>query len=283
MNVEKSIKKLICHFWSNNPCARNLLKNNEGSKEFFKEHDELIDKLTPYHESIYEYKKAEGKCILEVGCGMGSHAARFAQYAKKFYAIDLTPKGTKLTKLRFQIFKLFGEIIQADAENLPFKDNYFDFVYSNGVIHHTPNTSKAIEEIYRVLKPGGKIIVMIYHKNSIFYWFDLMFKTQIKYSILKLIPTKLVKKIFKDNISALELKDVLNMARWRNLPDIILRFCDGHFNPHTKVYSKEEVKKMFFQFKELFIELYSSSDRYIDKIPLINKYFGWALFIHAKK
>src|SRR5207245_4997879 len=56
-----------------------------------------------------------------------------------------------------------------DAENLDFNDNSFDLVYSHGVLHHTPDTARAVREIHRVLRPGGRAVVMLYHRNSYNY------------------------------------------------------------------------------------------------------------------
>jgi SAM-dependent methyltransferase len=54
-----------------------------------------------------------------------------------------------------------------NAESLDFESNSFDFVWSWGVIHHSANTSKILQEIHRVLKPGGKFVCMVYHRG---YW-----------------------------------------------------------------------------------------------------------------
>jgi SAM-dependent methyltransferase len=60
--------------------------------------------------------------------------------------------------------------VHHDAESLPFADASFDLVYSNGVLHHTPNTVAVVREIRRVLRPGGRAIVMLYAENSFHYW-----------------------------------------------------------------------------------------------------------------
>ena len=61
---------------------------------------------------------------------------------------------------------LVSDLRVGDAENLPFPDNAFDIVYAYGVLHHSPDTPKAAREAMRVLKPGGRFIVMIYHRQS---------------------------------------------------------------------------------------------------------------------
>src|SRR6185312_8029573 len=70
---------------------------------------------------------------------------------------------------RFELFNLPGTFHVADAERLDFPDNSFDIVYSHGVLHHTPDTAGAIREVHRVLRPGGRALVMLYHRNSYNY------------------------------------------------------------------------------------------------------------------
>lgn len=280
----ENLKDEIREFWTRYPCARNLISHINDEKDFFATHDKIIDRLTPYHPKVFNYELCRSKKVLEVGCGMGSHAWRFARFAKEFYAIDLSPKSIELTKRRFRLHNLNADgIREGDAENLPFKANYFDFVYSNGVIHHTPNTQKAADEIYRVLKPGGKTVVMIYNKNSIFYWFDLMLIQRVKYVLLKSIPESLIRVIFSNRPAIFKLKESLNRTQWRDLGSLALRFSDGHFNPSTKVYTSKEAEDLFAKFKAVRVELHATSDRLLEKIKFIRTYFAWGLYIYAEK
>ena len=74
----------------------------------------------------------------------------------------------------------------ADAESLPFEDNFFDFVYSFGVVHHCPSTEKAVSEIYRVLKPEGSCYLAVYNRNSMYFWWTIFLcKYIIKGGFLK--------------------------------------------------------------------------------------------------
>lgn len=130
------------------------------------------------HMAVVEMPLAElqGKRVLEVGPGAGGHAALFAHHGARVTALDITYDRARATAAKF---RLMGEkaagcwAMQSDGERLPFGDGTFDIVYSNGVLHHTPDTARAIEEVYRVLRPGGRAVIMLYCKNSWHYWIDM--------------------------------------------------------------------------------------------------------------
>lgn len=144
-----------------------------GSKRFF----ELADQRfygwnTPLHQpdgpfsAIFDYKTFAGKKVLEIGCGMGCMAMNWAQRGALVTAVDLNPTSVRQTRERFKLFELDGDIRESDGESLPFDDNSFDYVYSWGVLHHTPGTRGALAELHRVLKPGGRFGLMLYHRHS---------------------------------------------------------------------------------------------------------------------
>ena len=92
-----------------------------------------------------------------------------AKAGGNLFAIDITKTAIETTKKRFEIAKLKGSIEQMDAEKLSFDKESMDYVISWGVIHHSGNMKVIIDQIHRVLKPGGKAFIMIYNKNSIRY------------------------------------------------------------------------------------------------------------------
>jgi ubiquinone/menaquinone biosynthesis C-methylase UbiE len=99
---------------------------------------------------------------------MGADHLQWAQSGpRSLTGIDLTERAIELTGARLWFHGLHSELLRADAEQLPFPDNSFDVVYSWGVLQHTPNTPRAITEVYRVLRPGGSAHVMIYHLHSL--------------------------------------------------------------------------------------------------------------------
>jgi ubiquinone/menaquinone biosynthesis C-methylase UbiE len=119
--------------------------------------------LIPFHELA-------GRDVLEVGCGTGVHARLLAEAGAHVTAIDLTPTAVELTRRRLELHGLEAEVLETDAEQLPFADASFDFVWSWGVIHHSHDTDRAIREIARVLRPGGRFVFMVYHRSSITFW-----------------------------------------------------------------------------------------------------------------
>jgi len=117
-----------------------------------------------------------GKKVLEIGPGAGGHSALFAKYGAHVTSIDITFQRARSTSAKFELMDDLATdcgALQGDAENLPFLDETFDIVYSNGVLHHTSDTEAAMDEVYRVLKPGGRAAIMLYCKNSWHYWLNM--------------------------------------------------------------------------------------------------------------
>jgi ubiquinone/menaquinone biosynthesis C-methylase UbiE len=119
-----------------------------------------------------------GKHVLEIGPGAGGHSALFAKYGAVVTSADITYARAISTQAKFDLLagKAIGcQALQSDGEHLPFADNSFDIVYSNGVLHHTADTEKAIGEAFRVLKPEGRAVIMLYCKSSWHYWINMIF------------------------------------------------------------------------------------------------------------
>ena len=70
-----------------------------------------------------------------------------------------------MTRKWFKLYNLKDRALVADAEMIPFRSDSFDFISCNDALHHTPDTQKGINEIYRVLKPGGKALITFYFKS----------------------------------------------------------------------------------------------------------------------
>jgi ubiquinone/menaquinone biosynthesis C-methylase UbiE len=153
-----------------------------GDTEFFENVDEQFYAWNrPLHASdrpfdrIFPYDEFKGRRVLEVGCGMGTMAMNWAIQGARISPVDLTKTAVRQTKRRFTLKEINCTPCQAQAESLPFADESFPYAYSWGVLHHTPNIRKTLQEIHRVLEPGGRAGVMLYNRSSVLYLFWIRF------------------------------------------------------------------------------------------------------------
>lgn len=196
-----------------------------GTPAYFEYFDRLRDAIepAPFAESFYEFGSKRDKKVLDVGCGNGWVLAHYARCGANVTGVDITEAGVELCRTRFRNENLKGDFVVANAEHLPFQDNTFDVVSCMGVVHHTSNPAKVVSELRRVLKPGGRLVFMIYHRNSILY--------RIKFPILRLLTGKSIQRLVNE--------------------------VDGFGNPRGDVYSKSELAKLLdgFLVKEMFAGL----------------------------
>lgn len=168
-------------WWQENPMTydwEGTVALEPGSREWFAEIDRRF--LTsayyaqgPNGEPFGRFLRTEdvaGKEVLEVGCGMGTHASMLAQAGARLTAVDLTERAIEMTRRRFEVFNLEGRIERADAEHLQFANNSFNMVWSWGVIHHSSSMEKCLSEITRVLRPRGRLLLMVYYRPSLVYY-----------------------------------------------------------------------------------------------------------------
>jgi len=185
------LKHKIREYWNSNVCGSKLSKLPKFSQEYFNELEEIRYKLEPEIYSFAQFTRFHGKKVLEIGIGAGSDFIQWVRAGAKAYGIDLSESAVQHTLKRLELTGLIAEDVRVDdVENLSYEDNFFDLVYSWGVIHHTPDTEKALKEIIRVTKPGGSIKLMLYHKYSIY-----AFLKYLKYGLLKFRPLRKINNI----------------------------------------------------------------------------------------
>ena len=178
----KDLKEKVQSYWNSQTCGTQFTDKEKYTKEFFEEIEKDRYEKEPEILPFAQFHSGQGKNVLEVGVGAATDFLQWAKGGANLYGIDLTPEAVEYAKHRLELYGLKAKDIKvADAENLPFENDFFEIVYSWGVIHHSPDTAKAMKEIIRVLKPGGKAKIMIYNRKSIlayFFW--------IKHALLKL-------------------------------------------------------------------------------------------------
>lgn len=243
-------------------------QNKKDVQEFWKELYEAVyeEPLSnkQFEEDLYELRKLfihrkhlaayemplddlRGKKVCEIGSGAGAHAALFKLLGASMTAVDITFERSYATAKKLDcVHGLSGHVaLQADAENLPLASDSFDIVFSNGVLHHTFDTQKGVKEVHRILKPGGKAVIMLYARHSYMYWINLF-----------LIKGLILGRRF----------------RYQNWLGRVTEWMSDRkqtvYNPKTEVYTPAEIRKLFSSFKEIKIRKSGFS---FDQIPLLGK------------
>ncbi len=257
----EALKQQVREYWNSHPCGTQFTELEWGSKKFFDEVEKFRYDTQPFMRELMEFDNFRGKQLLEIGCGLGTDLVQFARAGAMVTGVDLTPASIDLVRRRFALEGLPVNAQVADAESLPFPDASFDVVYSFGVLHHTPDTQKAINEVHRVLKPGGRIVIMLYHKNSIHVYLG----------------------------AALYRSSRRSSAGTRTLVEDWVRIYDGEENPLGKAYGRADIRRMFSRFEGLQM---TACDPIRRKYPpavnwlnqnLLSRRWGFWLVIKARK
>jgi ubiquinone/menaquinone biosynthesis C-methylase UbiE len=143
-------------------------------REFYRWNDRLHTPPRKFSR-IFPYERYVGAPVLEVGCGMGTMAMNWAQNGARVTATDLNPVAVHQTQRRFALRGVTGTLVQADARALPFRADTFDYFYSWGVLHHSPDLEGSLAECFRVLRPHGGFGLMLYNRASIYYRYRVQF------------------------------------------------------------------------------------------------------------
>jgi len=290
-----TLKERVRSFWQENPCGTKFADAPPGSRRFY----ELVEEhryTKEWHIPVAaDFADAKDLAVLEVGCGLGTDGAQFAKAGARYTGIDLTDAAVELAKRRFELFDLPGTFRVADAERLDFPDNSFDIVYSHGVLHHTPDTPTAVREIHRVLRPGGKAVVMLYHRNSYNYRVNISMLRRTGVQLLRWnTGVKLVHLLTgepEDSLRA-HARQLQTQSEYLNSEEFLSRNTDGAGNPLARVYSRREARELFKDFREVELRAYFLNKRFIPVIgnllprsieSALASRWGWHLWIYATK
>ena len=155
-------KNEVRRFWNADPCGTRYLEQRQD----FEAHARMRYALEPFIPDFADFKSARGLKVLEIGVGMGADYLEWLKAGANATGVDLSSASLQQARSRCDLAGFSADLQVADAENLPFPSDSFDVVYSYGVMHHSPDTTRCISEAWRVLKPGGKAKIMIYHHPS---------------------------------------------------------------------------------------------------------------------
>jgi SAM-dependent methyltransferase len=115
----------------------------------------------------------KGKLVLDVGCGMGRFAEVATRWGARVVGIDLSAAAEVAAR---NLADREFVALQADVFALPFALESFDYIYSMGVLHHTPDCEKAFKTLPQYLRPGGGIAIWLYSGYNKWYRFSDIYR-----------------------------------------------------------------------------------------------------------
>ena len=257
--------------WNATPCGTGGYRDRleYGSLEFFdairQSRYEVTDR---WMKRTIDFGMARGKRLLEIGHGVGSDLLTFCEAGAEVYGIDITEEHHRLAKRNFELHGRPCVLKLGDAAAIPFTDEFFDVVYSHGVLHHTPDTVRCISEAYRVLKPGGLFILSLYHTFAAFH---------------------LLQKLLYEGV----MQGKLRTLGYRGLMATVEQGADGvRIRPLVKTYRKSELRHMLADFSRVEFKVAHFKREHIPRLsrflparlePVLEPYLGWYLIAVATK
>jgi 2-polyprenyl-3-methyl-5-hydroxy-6-metoxy-1,4-benzoquinol methylase len=267
MSIDSLANEQARAAWNNRACGALSDEENAaaGSLAFFQRMAERrYGRDDTWVPRVLDFPTMAGKEVLEIGHGMGCDLVHAATAGAVVHGVDLTPNHHEIAKKHFAANGLRADLRLCDASDLPFTSNSMDVIYSLGVLHHTDDTIRCISEAYRVLKPGGTLIISLYHFWSLTH--------------LRLIMRGAA-------------NGKLRRLGYRRLLSTVESGADGvNIAPLVKLYDRRTVRAILADFSEVKIAIHG-----LDRMPVIGRpwpslfgkflepRWGWYVIAHAVK
>lgn len=254
-------------------------------------------RLEPHLEELAAFERHAGQVVVEVGCGIGTDGTRFLEAGARYVGIDSSDTGVRTARATFDLLELGGMVVAGDASALPIGASAVDFVFSNGVLHHVDDTEAAIQELYRILRPGGQCLVMLYHRSSFNYRLNILVIRRLgALALLSPRAAAIIGRLTGESPETLEgHRALLRRHGLRYLTErqlFLSNNTDGPGNPLSKVYSAKEARRLFGSFRQVDTQV-----RYLNlrTMPLLDRVlgdrlkerlarrWGWYLYVRATR
>jgi ubiquinone/menaquinone biosynthesis C-methylase UbiE len=254
--------------WNENPCG--AVENFEhGSLEFFDEVRRSRYEVTDtWMNRLIDFAVARNKKLLEVGHGLGTDLLRFCDEGAEVYGIDITEEHHRLAQLNFDLHGKPCTLKLCNCTDIDFPSVCFDYVYSHGVLHHTDHTVRCLSEIYRVLKPGGQLILGLYYTYSAFH----------------LVTVCLYRGMYHGEMKRLG---------YRGLLSTVENGADGiRVKPLVKTYRKSQLRAMLSDFSQVKFKVAHFKREHLPRFGrymprwfehVLEPYLGWYVLAFATK
>src|SRR6204780_4858316 len=227
-------EQAIREFWDTHPCGESQVETLRADHEaFFQQYDAFRYRLEAHILKRLDAIDFKDKHVLEIGLGQGADSEQIIRRGAIWSGLDLTPESMSRVSARLRLRGLpYQRLELGSALSLPFPDDSFDIVFSHGVLDHVPDIVQAQKEIARVLKPGGRLIAMLYARRSLNYLVAISVVRRLSLATLFLGRVEAGGMIAGHIANAKR----LGLREYLSLPNFIHGNTDGPLNPYSKVY-----------------------------------------------
>lgn len=251
------LNEQVREYWEHGVCGTGdsiVGTSEQRSPEWYRTVEARRYDAEPIIHSVAKFTLHGGERLLEIGVGAGTDHLQWARAGAECHGVDLTDAAIETTRGHLALHGLSSNLQRSDAETLPFGNDFFDVVYSWGVIHHSEYPDKIVAEINRVLKPGGRFVGMLYNRRS---W--AAFRAWTKHALFKGRP-------------------------WRSFSDVIWNHVES---TGTKAYTIGEVELLFEAFASIDVKPATRAPE-LRRLPRsLRRWFppalGWFLTVEARK
>jgi len=243
------LQRSVESYWNAKPCDSELSRAPSLSVDFFLEVEAERYRLQPHIASMLNAVDWAGKRVLEIGTGVGTDARRIINAGAVYTGINVDAASTRATAAALEAFRLPGQVEQCDATRMPFADRSFDLVYTFGVLHHIPETHRAVQEVWRVLKPDGVVLAMLYNRTSINYAVEIRILRRLAVQLLRAPGgVALLGRLGFPREKLRRHRELASTASCRSADEWLSRNTDGPDNPYSQVYDEQEAAALFRDF-----------------------------------
>ena len=285
-------EQAVQRFWQDHACGDaqvgGLHERFRGDYEkFFTDYDRFRYQNERHLPGCIKALNVTGKKVLEIGLGEGADSERLIREGAHWSGVDLTAESISRVRTRLTLRKLpYDELRQGTALDLPFADGTFDMVFSHGVLHHVPEIKKAQNEIHRVLRPGGELVIMMYARWSLNYLVSIaLLRRAALLAAFPLARAGIVNSDPAQGMLATHLGNAKKMGllRYLRIEEFVHHNTDGPANPYALVYDRRRIERDFpsFRVTRTYKRFMHAPPFPVHRLPG-ETLMGWHLWVHLE-
>ena len=283
-------EQTVQEFWQEHACGDAQVgglhdRFRDDYERFFTDYDRFRYQNEHHLAACIDALDVADKQVLEIGLGEGSESERLIRQGGRWSGVDLTAESVARVRTRLALRGLdYEELRQGSVLDLPFAEDSFDLVFSHGVLHHVPDIKGAQQEIHRVLRPGGELVIMVYARWSLNYLVSIgLIRRAALLAAFPLARAGMLKSgpghgMLADHLANARKAGLFHYLR---MGEFTHHNTDGPGNPYALVYDRRRVERDFpsFRVTRIYKRFMHAPPLPVHELPG-ETFLGWHLWIH---